>query len=410
MIKQTAARDATPVLSIVVATRNRARYAKACIDSLLTIPDRDVEIVLQDNSDDDTMAQIAAERKADTRLRYNRTDERLDMNANYSRGVELATGKFVTMIGDDDGVNPEIVLATRWAESQNVDALLPTIPAYYRWPDARHWCLGAWVAATLELSPFSGRLLFPDLELNTRWCVRNPRDCYGNLPRLYYGMVRRACLDRLKAKVGHYFPGPSPDLAGAVANVSVVRRMAKIDYPLFLPGFSAASPHHPGQERSNLFGLEDRPHIPQFALENWSELVPRIFTGASISSENIVQALRATGRGELLCEFNLPYVHAMCSIEAPALRPSIENSLLCALAARGEGLLAGRLRFRYYIAKAQGRRVKAAVRRAMTVCRLGKHRVVRNLDSIDLAVSHLVEHLRVRGYSFSDCVAESTAK
>lgn len=401
---QDAARGSMPALSIVVATRNRARYAMRCVESLLAIADSDVEIVLQDNSDDDVTAKFAAEKEADPRLRYNRVAERLDVCENYSRGVDLATGTFVTMIGDDDGVNPEVVAAARWADSRGLDALLPTLPAYYRWPDAQHWCLGASVAATLELSPFSGRLSFPNLELDMRWCVRNPGDSYRKLPRLYYGVVRRECLNRLKAEAGNYFPGPSPDMAGAVANASVVRRMAKIDYPLFLPGFSAASPHQPGQAGANPFGLENRPHIPKFALENWSELVPRIFTGASITNENIVQALRATGRGEFLREFNLPYVHAMCSIEAPTLRRSIENSLLFAMASRGEGRLTGKVRFRYYLAKAHGRRIKAAVRRAMIACRLSKYRVVRNLSSIEMAVNHLVEYLRVNGRSFTDCV------
>ena len=40
--------------------------------------------------------------------------------------MPLATGEFVCVIGDDDGVNPEIIRAVCWAREHKLDAVAPS--------------------------------------------------------------------------------------------------------------------------------------------------------------------------------------------------------------------------------------------------------------------------------------------
>lgn len=67
----------------------------------------------------------------DSRLRTNYTSIPLIMTENWNMAVGLASGKYLCIIGDDDGINPEIIEATRWADMNNLDALKPTVRALY---------------------------------------------------------------------------------------------------------------------------------------------------------------------------------------------------------------------------------------------------------------------------------------
>ncbi|MDH6268481.1 hypothetical protein M2360_003887 [Rhizobium sp. SG_E_25_P2] len=116
----------TPYLSICVPSRNRQRYFKELIASLLASPRADVQFVLADNSDDaeDMAAFVAA--RPDPRVTFLPSADRvLSMQENWERAVEAASGDWVSVIGDDDQIDPELVEALKLAE-----ALKPGLDAF----------------------------------------------------------------------------------------------------------------------------------------------------------------------------------------------------------------------------------------------------------------------------------------
>jgi glycosyltransferase involved in cell wall biosynthesis len=349
------------LLSVVIPTRNRAHYAKASIrTTLLSSSDR-LEVVVQDNSDGDELAQYIKDNMSDPRLRYWHDCEQLDVIENFSRGLQRSCGQFVAFIGDDDGVNPEIVEAALWAEREEVDAIISTRPAQYWWPGTRYRYHGESFSASMTIRSFDCTVTYPNPEAELARCARQAGQTIGDLPSPYYGIIRRTCLDKVREASGRFFPGPSPDLAGAVAVATFTRRMAKVDYPLFIPGVSRASTAGLGAQKRHIGRLEDQEHLPRWAIENWSRLVPRFFSGETIWAEDVVQALRATGREDVLASFNTSRLHAMCAVFHPRFLSTILRSLRIASAERSKPLSLALTEFAFWYGLTWARRARFLV-------------------------------------------------
>ena len=124
-----------PLLSVVITIRNRQEYAILCVESILRIQDPDLEVVVQDNSDTRELEELLSRNVQDSRLRYSYTPTPLSFIGNFDAAVRLATGEYVCFIGDDDGINPEILEATRWAKDNEIDSLKPASGVHYIWPE-----------------------------------------------------------------------------------------------------------------------------------------------------------------------------------------------------------------------------------------------------------------------------------
>src|SRR4030042_4335622 len=97
--------SSSPILSLVIPTRNRAKYAISCIRSILTISSPRLEIIVQDNSDNDDLERMVRTSIHDSRMRYNHTTEHLDAIQNFEKAMEMAGGEYISHIGEDDSVN-----------------------------------------------------------------------------------------------------------------------------------------------------------------------------------------------------------------------------------------------------------------------------------------------------------------
>jgi hypothetical protein len=306
----------TPLLSVIVPTRNRAQYAIACIQGLVRISSPCLEVIVQDNSDNCELRDFVEREIDDPRFHYRAIAERLDVIRNFNSAMELASGTYITYLGDDDGVHHEIMDAAAWAHSQDIDCVITTRPAQYWWPDVRFRYFGDRLAGALEIAPFTGRLSYVDPEKELWKCARASAGGIGDLPRAYYGLVKRDCMERLRESTGAYCR-VSPDMSSSVGLASTVRRIAKIDYPIFLPGSSAKSTAGMGVRKQHVGNLEDQPHLPKECLEHWSKEVPRFFSASTIWAEACIQTLRAIHREDVLDEFNWPLLHASCRVFNP---------------------------------------------------------------------------------------------
>src|SRR5687768_9539170 len=119
-----------PLLSIGIPTRNRAAYVLSSIKSTIRLPDKDLEVVVHDNSDSDVLRLAVAELQ-DHRIRYHHTARKLSMTENYDSAVSMCRGRFISLIGDDDGVTKFLPMVTRWADRTNVELAVPLNTAHY---------------------------------------------------------------------------------------------------------------------------------------------------------------------------------------------------------------------------------------------------------------------------------------
>jgi len=304
-----------PLLSIIIATRNRQKYAKAAVTSILSIPDPRLELIIQDNSDDETLEAALQVHMSDSRLKYQYTPPPLSIVGNFNKAIELSNGEFLCMIGDDDGVNPEIVEAAQWAQSNELDALVGSLTANYRWAGtgAPDTLFTRMTDSTLVLTHFNGRIKHVDIEESLRQFGNDGFTYYLDfaLPKLYHGIVKRDRLKELWRRNGTYIRGLSTDIYLSVSLACIVRNLVVIDYPLTLPGVCPESSSVvEGQIRKHSRRLEDAPHFRSNPGYVWSEEVPPVYCVETLWTDSALHALRDMNRQDLLAQFNCYRMYA----------------------------------------------------------------------------------------------------
>lgn len=94
-------------ISIIVPMHNAAEYLRPCIESILKQTYRNFELILvDDGSTDETLIICQEFKDHDSRVRYV-TSNHLGVGAARNRGLELATGQYITFIDSDDFIQVE---------------------------------------------------------------------------------------------------------------------------------------------------------------------------------------------------------------------------------------------------------------------------------------------------------------
>lgn len=298
-----------PLLSIIIATKNRVPYCISAIESILSIDSNDIQLVIQDNTDNLDLKNHIESSITDNRLIYRYTPPPFSSIDNFNAAIELATGEYVCMIGDDDGINPEIIQATLWAKNNNVDAFVGSLSANYRWADtgAPDTLFTKMTGDTLTIKQFNGKASQPDIKKSLLRLMHNGCTNYleFSLPKFYHGVVRRQCFDLIKEKTGAYIKGLSPDIYSSISLACVINKLVTIDYPLTIPGVCSASTSiTEGQIRKHSKKLEDAPHFRSRGPYTWSPEVPRFYCVQTIWADSGFAALHEMGRLDLIEKFN----------------------------------------------------------------------------------------------------------
>ena len=101
-----------PLVSVLLPTRNRLEFLRYAIETVVRQDDPDWEIVVSDNASEEDIAGHV-EGLADDRLRYVRTPSFVPVTDNWNSALEHSSGRYVVMLGDDDGLMPGYVRRVR---------------------------------------------------------------------------------------------------------------------------------------------------------------------------------------------------------------------------------------------------------------------------------------------------------
>ena len=383
------------LLSIVIPTRNRFQYARSCIKSILNISSSDFEVIVQDNSDNNQLEVFLQSFCHDKRLVYHHTTEQVDAIKNFNIGGELAQGEYITFLGDDDGINPEIIEVLKWAKKNHIDALVPSRPVQYNWPDISYRLYKNQFSAMLTIKSFTGKIRICNPEKEILLCIKSAGSNYlrSFIPKIYYGVIKRSILNEVKGIAGTFFPGLSPDLTGAMAAAHFVTKLAVMDYPLFVPGSSGNSGAGWGAGGKHIGELESFPHLPKKYVKNWSSLVPRFFSGTTIWAENIVQALQAINRKDRLKDFNIALLHAQALVYHFHKKQIILKSFITAITHMKKNIFLNSLFFIYYYFYVWFKRLKYLIINVIKILGINFSKSQKNVKNIEDAVSYLDTYL-----------------
>lgn len=109
----------TPLLSICIATYNRASYIVSTLESILSQVIEEMEIVVVDGASTDGTEAIMNEFvKRSDKVRYFRLPQKGGVDQDYNKSVELAQGEMCWLFTDDDILKPGAITAVMNAISQ----------------------------------------------------------------------------------------------------------------------------------------------------------------------------------------------------------------------------------------------------------------------------------------------------
>ncbi len=391
-----------PLLTIVIPTRNRIDYVIFAIKSVLRIPSLQLQLAVEDNSDSNELEVWIRDNISDPRLVYRYSSSAASMCENYDHAMSLATGEYICLIGDDDGVNPEIVAATLWAKARDFDAMVPSSLINYVWPDLKMASRDSMEAGELSIRPFTGELTFPDPEAEMLKCVEGAGQNFHKLPKAYYGIVKKSCMDIVKERTGSYFPGVSPDMSAALSIATVAKRVCHVDYPLFVPGSSAKSNAGLSGLKKHIGRLRDQPHLPTTCERDWSVIVPCFYSVQTIWAEATINSLTSTERLDILNKFNVPLLYAICAVFHYRYMLGTTRRFYHALHVLALGRVLGTFQFVYWFCYWWSLRLKSLVLRLAGNANINNSFTQRGLLSIEDAVESVSIYLEKSEVSFKD--------
>jgi GT2 family glycosyltransferase len=90
-----------PDVTVLIATRNRARFLPDALATALAQQDVELELIVVDDASGDETPQLLAG-AADSRLRVIRLDEQAGMGEARNVGIDAARGTWIALLDDDD--------------------------------------------------------------------------------------------------------------------------------------------------------------------------------------------------------------------------------------------------------------------------------------------------------------------
>lgn len=304
------------LLSILIPTKDRYKTLIPCVETLLKIDSDLLEIVIQDNSDDNSeFVKYLDTRNAD-RIRYFYESKYVSVSENINLAVQHSIGDFVCCIGDDDAVSTKIIEIAIFMKKNYIQSCSFEFARYY-WPD-------------MEESMNNYKPLFiPDI-MDGAWRIVNPKQELisimqsnvfeiNRLSIIYHGIIARSVLEEIYKRTGTICPGPSPDLANATAASILVKKHVFINIPLTIAGSSFKSGSGMGTRRKHVRELNEVPWISKEAKDTWERKVPKVWTAETVWSESLIKAIKNMKEEQMLKFFNYQKLYANFILHHPGL-------------------------------------------------------------------------------------------
>jgi Glycosyltransferases involved in cell wall biogenesis len=313
------------LLSVIIPTKNRQKYVLGAVEQILNINDNRIQIIIQDNSDDDTLLESLQNYKAvNERLKYNYTPGIISFVDNFSIAVGLADGEYVCIIGDDDGILPYIIEVVEWASKNNIKAIKPELNAVYFWPNSEA-TKNKKDNGYLNISKITARSKVCNTYNGVIKLLKQGGQNYLslNLVKLYHGIIKKECLNNIKEVTGKYFGGLSPDIYISVALSLIIKSVVVIDVPLTISGICNKSGSADSATGRHTGNLEDAPHFHGHNNYKWSDLVPQFYSVETIWADSTLAAINDMKYVEVLDNFNVSALATKCIRKYPIYKKLI---------------------------------------------------------------------------------------
>ena len=290
----------TPFLSIVIPEKDRYKYLLPLVKLIDSFNLPDTEIVIDDNSDDNRpWIDFIDKNEINTPIVYNYVKNQISVRQNYENGIRHSNGDYLCFLGDDDAVMPNILECALWMERNGIDSLRQKYEITYKWPSYSDIQKEGMLGATLSYNRCNSSVEVVDAKKAAKDVVVSGFSSLGHCPCFYHGIVARKTLDKLYEIGGSYIPGPSPDMANALALSFVVEKFCITDIPFVISGGSEYQGGRSAKVKSWTQPLSKVPFISEADKKAWDKRLPYIWCGPTVWPESGIKGLEYVGQESL---------------------------------------------------------------------------------------------------------------
>lgn len=283
------------ILSVIIPTKNASDLIDKFLDgaeSVFVGMEGQIEFLIVDNS---SVPHKRLSKNKNKLFTYSWTSEDIGMQGNFDKGISIAKGKYLCVIGSDDAVLPNILDITRLMDSLDIDtAMCEVIPHY--WKDT----------GTLWVRPNpTGYMKVPksvlapkpiSLSQSLEDVLERGGAIYQEfMPSVYHGIVRKKVMLELIETYGTCFPGPSPDISNAILVASTNATCLRTA-PFLVAGAAEGSAAAEGANHAHQGSLEDWSHMVMGRGVSWPAKIPKFFSGSTMWSISVLNTLEVIGR------------------------------------------------------------------------------------------------------------------
>ena len=227
----------SPFFSVIIPTRNRYETLQHTLRTILSQEFESYEIIISDNSDPANFDRLSVLEKYLNHgsVKYHRPPSVLPMADNWEFGVSKASGKFLIIFGDDDGLVEGALQQIYDIIQQTRAQLVSWARVEYSWPGRQPRQL-----ENLMIIPYMAHTGMVNSKSYIGRVIRYKAD-YRYLPMFYNSAVSRETVELLRSKAGRVFNASSPDLFTGYAFAHLLKEYITVGYPLTINGVSATS-------------------------------------------------------------------------------------------------------------------------------------------------------------------------
>ncbi|WP_197057837.1 glycosyltransferase family 2 protein [Vibrio variabilis] len=311
------------LLSVIIPTKNRYRYLIECIDTLNRIKSNKLEIIIQDNSDDNSEILDYISKLESSNVKYFHTTGIRSQTDNYNDAIANSTGEFVLGLGDDDSITSAAIKVAELMKLYDIDACNMNMFGYY-WPDVFNHNFSKPPLSYDRRSPKLEKVITS--EILDKYLSTGMQDL-KYLPRIYHGILSRRVLNKIQDVSGAFCPGPSPDMANAVAASTFINWHLMLRYPIIVSGSAYNSAAGKGLRGEHTGSLSQVKQLPKNVEQGWDSKIPKVWLGNTIWPESAKQALKKVGHLTKADSLNYYPMYARVFIKHPEYRGLVLDNI-----------------------------------------------------------------------------------
>lgn len=249
--------------SVLIPTRNRLKYLKYAVETVLRQDYADWELIISDNNSEEDIESYVRSLN-DSRIRYFRTDRFVPVTDNWNNALDKSTGEYVLMLGDDDCLMKGYFSTIRHlADTYKNPDFIYTKAFLYAYPDVIPETPNGFLKL-YDWAPFydsSDKPLLLDKKQALALVHNSMRFKMVFTYNMQHSIIRREFIGSLQSK-GKFFQSPYPDFYATNVIFLTAEHILIYPKPIIVIGISPKSFGYYYENNREKDGVEFLHNIP----------------------------------------------------------------------------------------------------------------------------------------------------